>query len=81
MPALNTTSLEQSESRTVAPPVPPMAEPAKPRIISEMAAQARRIARSTPNQAGDDRRAAYYRAEREASRRDMTSTIGSRRKP
>jgi len=65
MPALNTTSLEQSESRTVVPPIPPMSEPAKPRIISEMASQ---VATHRPvdpkTRQAMIAEAAYYRAEK-----------------
>ena len=65
MSALNTTSPEQPESRTVAPPVPPMSEPAKPRIISEMASQ---VATHRPVDAKTRQamiaEAAYYRAEK-----------------
>jgi len=65
MSVLNTTSSEQPDSRTLAPPVPPMSEPAKSRIISEMASQ------SATNRPVDAKtrqamiaEAAYYRAEK-----------------
>ncbi len=82
MSALNTTSSEQVDSRTVAPPVPPMSEPPSLGIISEMASQ---VAMDRPvdrrNQAVDDRRRPRTTAPKnEDSRRAMTSTIGSRRK-
>ena len=65
MSALNTTSPEQPESRSVASPVPPMSEPARPGILSEMASQV------APNRPLDAKarqamiaEAAYYRAEK-----------------
>ena len=65
MSALNTTSSEQPESRTLASPVPPMSEPAKPRTISEMASQ---VATNRPVDAKTRQamiaEAAYYRAEK-----------------
>ena len=65
MSALNTTSLELPESRTVAAPVPPMSEPGRPGIIAEMASQ---VATNRPVDARTRQamiaEAAYYRAEK-----------------
>ena len=65
MSALNITSLEPPESKTVAPPVPPMSEPAKVGIISEMASQVatnRTVDAQTKQSMIAE--AAYYRAEK-----------------
>ena len=65
MSALNTTSSPQPEGKTVIPPVPPMAEPARPGIISEMASQ---VATNRPVDPKTKQamiaEAAYYRAEK-----------------
>ena len=65
MSALDAASSQQPASQTVAPPVPPMSEPARPRYLSEMASQVatHRLIDAKTRQAMIAQ-AAYYRAEK-----------------